>query len=412
MVTRDQSPEPTDKLTRAPISWHLWRNAMAGKPAGDGWEVTFFSDAWVLDEIRGGMGPYQLLNLVSRMAKPAHGEAEPAVALRVLEHGADELEQLALAPLGEKVQKGSYHGGSLADEIAALVSLLAGVRCQAGPVSRRYLAGGDPAGSPTWDSTQVPKLIGPPPGWRPRLPSISLELNLGELREPLSRYPRLSAGNARELIRAARLHQEATWNADADPQLAWLQIVGAVEVAAERWRGPKTGAVARVRSADPVLAEILDRATPSVREAVAEHLQGTLSSTSRFVRFMKEFAPPPRRPRPPRPYRLDRRRLTTSMRAIYARRSEALHGGVPIPFPMCEAPAVDKRGRIPERTPALGSGTWDASWPADATPMYLNTFAELARGALLAWWESLPLESEPGIRRTRSRSKPKPRTKS
>ena len=366
-----------------------------------------FSDAWVRGEIRSGLGPYQLLNLVSRMADPAHGQAEPAVALRVIEHGADELERLLLAPVEDKVQKGSYHGGSLADEIAALVSLLAGVRCQAGPLSRRYLPGGDPAGSPTWDSTRVPKLIGPPPGWRPRLPSVSLALDLGELRKQLSRYPRLSAGNARVLIRAARLYQQAIWNADADPQLAWLQLVGAVEVAAEKWRGPKTGAAERVRSADPVLGKILDLATPAVRQKVAEHLQGTLGSTSRFVRFMTQFAPPPRTPRPPRPYRLDRRRLTTSMRAIYARRSEALHGGVPIPYAMCEAPAIDKQGRLPERMPALGSGTWDASWPADATPMYLNTFAEFARGALLAWWDSLPLDAAAKLRPASAKSKPK-----
>jgi hypothetical protein len=344
------------------------------------------------------MGPYQLLNLVSRRTKAAHGQAEPAVALRVLEHGAEELQRQSLSPLGERVQKGSYHGGSLADEIAALVSLLAGVRCHAGPVSRRYLAGGDAGGSPTWDSTQVPRLIGPPPGWRSRLPSVSLALDLGELRTPLSRYPRLTAASARELIRAARLYQQAVWNADADPQLAWLQAVGAVEVAAQRWQAPKLGAVARMRSADPVLAEILDRTSPAVREAVAEHLQGTLKSTSRFVRFMKEFAPSPRKPRPARPYRLDRRRFTTAMRAVYARRSEALHGGVPIPFAMCEAPDVDKRGAIAERTPALGSGAWDASWPADATPMYLDTFTELARGALIAWWDSMPLESESSLR--------------
>jgi hypothetical protein len=177
------------KVTRAPISWHLWRNALAERPRGDGWEVTFFSDAWVRDELRTGLGPYQLLNLVSRRAEAVHGQAEPAVVLRVEEHGADELERLSLVPLDEKVQPGSYHGGGLADEIAALVSVFAGVRCQAGPLSRNYYAGGDALGSPTWDSTQVPRLIGPQPGWRPRLPSVSLALDLGELRKPLSRYP-------------------------------------------------------------------------------------------------------------------------------------------------------------------------------------------------------------------------------
>lgn len=55
--------------------------------------MTLFSDAWVRDEIRGDLGPYQLLNLVSRRTEVAHGQAEPAVALRVLEHGAEELQR-------------------------------------------------------------------------------------------------------------------------------------------------------------------------------------------------------------------------------------------------------------------------------------------------------------------------------
>jgi hypothetical protein len=37
------------------------------------------------------------------------------------------------------------------------------------------------------------------------------------------------------LIRAARLHQDAVWIAEQEPELAWLMLVSALETGAGRW---------------------------------------------------------------------------------------------------------------------------------------------------------------------------------
>jgi hypothetical protein len=37
------------------------------------------------------------------------------------------------------------------------------------------------------------------------------------------------------LIRTARLHQDAVWIAEQEPELAWLMLVSALETGAGRW---------------------------------------------------------------------------------------------------------------------------------------------------------------------------------
>lgn len=89
---------------------------------------------------------------------------------------------------------------------------------------------------------------------------------------------------------------------------------------------------------------------------------------------------------------LDWSKLRPAFAEIYDRRSEAVHGGVPIPWAMCFSPREEpEAGAVEEAVGALG--VWsggDAYWPASTVPMYLNTFAYIVRGSLLNWWKSLP----------------------
>ena len=70
----------------------------------------------------------------------------------------------------------------------------------------------------------------------------------------------------------------------------------------------------------------------------------------------------------------------------------SLHRGTAFPLPMCEAPrytaAPDKLMSVQEKPDGLARASRNASWKADQTPMLLNTFEHVARGALLNWWKS------------------------
>ena len=56
--------------------------------------------------------------------------------------------------------------------------------------------------------------------------------------------------------------------------------------------------------------------------------------------------------------------------------------------PMCRAPHVFEEFTA-EKPGGYGSGYGTVTWTAEATPIVLNTFAHLVRGALLKWWESM-----------------------
>ena len=110
----------------APSSWSNWIQHSDGKPVTATYEHILYSDAW----FTGGTlahGPYRFLNLVPLVQSTEFHQNKPALVLRMQQH----LEfQVAVAT---KTDDANYHGGTLVDEIAALVSLLLGVRIAAGP---------------------------------------------------------------------------------------------------------------------------------------------------------------------------------------------------------------------------------------------------------------------------------------
>jgi hypothetical protein len=110
--------------------------------------------------------------------------------------------------------------------------------------------------------------------------------------------------------------------------------------------------------------------------------------SDKFVTFLETYLPAAPEPRPTM-CGLSWPDLHEEFITIYGRRSEALHEGVPIPWPMTMPPRETENGALEEYSPGLGSWSGGGYWSAQATPMYLNTFAYIVRGALMKWWQSM-----------------------
>jgi hypothetical protein len=185
------------------------------------------------------------------------------------------------------------------------------------------------------------------------------------------------------------MFQQALWYADADAQIAWLLLVGAVEAAAETWTPPSVTALERLRLAWPELEAVLERGDPVVAEQSAKMLAGQVRVTRRFLAFLGTFLPPPPDERPTEAWRLDWGDMEDKLRTIYRHRSKALHAGVPFPLPMCQAPREEPDGGWEELPSGLATHVGDAVWPVASTPMLLHVFAHIVAGALCGWWRTL-----------------------
>jgi hypothetical protein len=126
-----------------------------------------------------------------------------------------------------------YHAGDHFDEVGALISLILGIRAQAGPATRRFDANTDPLGTPMeFDYKPVPVLL--PLRESPRIPRLQEAANLLNL-APIEKLPRLTLEAANVVMKVARMYQQALWLADTHPEMSWLLFVSAVEAAAAYW---------------------------------------------------------------------------------------------------------------------------------------------------------------------------------
>lgn len=285
---------------------------------------------------------------------------------------------------------GSYHGGDLGDEIAGLISLLYGVRCRSGGELRRWLPGtngvwDDPLGQPfeighrppVWIAPHRRRTVLPMP---PRTAAFSDEVRR------IESIANLDQGSAVALIRAARLYSNALWIADSDPNMAWLQLVSAIEVVAVS-HSATTPAWKRVEVGMPKVWAALVSISDTHAQQVGKMLAHLVKSTDRFLRFLEEFAPQPPMERP-QFEQFDWSNLPDACRAIYDYRSRALHGGTPFPRPMCEPPMVFDDGVSCEMPTGLASSDGVSTWRAEDLPMHLHLFEYITRGSLLSWWDS------------------------
>ena len=271
-----------------PQSWANWNAYDREKPPRSAEEYELYSDS----EIRGldrDAGPYRLMNMCAG-SPPEGALAQPVVTVRI-EH---------VTSANPKDQD-AEHGGRHIDEIAALMSVALGIRLRAGDRTR-YLdrQGDDPAGQPRAQSEAVrPVLL---PG--SRTPIIGDAKRIADLDDlnSLDTYRRLSPPAASALVRAARLYQEALWNSEREAALSWILFAFAIEAAAAvQYEGKERqwSAIDMLRDLDKRLAEACEKhGGEECVKAVAKTQKKLLGATKKFLTFVHEFMPDPRRDDP------------------------------------------------------------------------------------------------------------------
>jgi hypothetical protein len=381
--------DPAEDDVYGPPGWLNWQALRAGQPARVDarsqaplikplWqEHALYSDAW----FRGRLvfGPYQL-TLAFPPLPPTLGTAQLQLSLRAVDHLLDAPVEAKLEPSDANV----YVGGDLGDELAALLSLASGRRLRNGGVTRTCFEVGD-AGQPVGHL--------PPVLHRPRhatmLPGIADDATLDDAHALLEVYGQLGSQDAVAVARAAGQYADALWWADADPRIAWIKLVGALETAANRLSvGQTADALTLLKRHRGKLYGLLKRKHGiGAAQTVADELAHTFAAEARFVDFVLTFQPSPPAQRPTNA-RVDFDHLAEALTIIYDHRSRDLHDGIPFPPPLCEPPTSD--GAAPcERFPAISASVGWTTWVADSLPMYLHVFAYIAGGALRNWWSSL-----------------------
>jgi len=365
-----------------PPIYENWFAFLANKPSQSIYEYPLYSDSVITGENTTDFGPYQFLNPVS----PRSSKIRPILILRVDSRLTYDFNRPFETNLGY------YHGGDLIDEIAAFLSLLLGARFKAGALMREFRENGDRFGRPI---QYIEKVI----------PNIFLEHNIYKLPsvrgireitslEPLKYIPNIPEENLIALIRAARLYQDSLWIAESEPSLAWVMLVSAIEVVANQWKKESELPEQLLQFSKPDLYKYLKENVKEEEKIkqIAKLLVNICGSTKKFVDFTLEFLPqpPPKRPPPFLRHSWETVKMKDSLKKIYGHRSNALHGGIPFPFSMCEAPYWSQGQEAPAEIPmGLGTMCEGGSWRIEDTPFVLNTFEYIVRNCLLNWMKSI-----------------------
>lgn len=377
--------QPTSSIQPlGPRGWANWRLFNDGLPHTGRVEAALYSDSPIVGQIQEGIGPYQIFNAVPLDV----GASQPALFLRIGFH----LSEPDYSAIDfERTSVETYLGGWIGDEIAFLLSLALEIRCRCGGITRRWWSEReDPLGTPSETTHRRPYLPPTDPG-APLLPQIGKrrpydDRNVEFSRDLLNLYPRCDLQAAVSLARAARLYAEALWIAEDDPQASWISLVSAVEVAAAHQYADEAPRD-RLCRAKPALFKLLESCDATVLDEVANSFPH-LGATSRFLRFIEEYGPPPPDKRP-EIGQLDWTKMKNHMQVVYEWRSKALHGGIPIPLPMCERPRFYDNTRLPAETPLAATASGETTWRLKDTPMLLWTFAYIVRRTLLSWSRGL-----------------------
>jgi hypothetical protein len=370
-----------EQVSKGPACYENWKTFLAGAPIRTEFEYPLYTDAHMIGyDLVEGLGPYQILNCVN----PFHKQ-RPTLVLSARQYLTYENE------VKLKTEDEAYHGGYLQDEIAALISLMIGIRLKAGEPNREF-GPEDQRGRPISYGISSSDPIVPTIDHKPILPSATRDHQLSDA-FLLSHLLLLLPADAVALIRAARMYQEAVWIVESTPELSWLMLTSAVETVASAWRPKVETSEESLRLSRPKLVTILDEhGGKDLVLKVANELVGTIGATRNFIDFLLHFLPPPPSTRSYEwaQHGWDHRTMKKSLGKIYKHRSRALHGGMPFPAPMSWAPITVGENPAPvEVPPGLASSALGATWAAQDTPMLLHLFEYIVRNAILNWWRSL-----------------------
>jgi hypothetical protein len=168
-----------------------------------------------------------------------------------------------------------YHGGDLGDELAARLGLALGRRIRSGGSVRIGLPK-HPVGLPSEWHHHPPVLD--PPRDAPMIAGVADAARLPDAQELLESYPLLDAGDAVALVRAARQYVDGLWLADGDPRRAWIKLISALEVAANRYDAVRHGStLAQLKRHRRRLWKKLEALPAQVQERIAAELAGTFN---------------------------------------------------------------------------------------------------------------------------------------
>jgi len=367
-----------------PFVYENWKAATIGNPIQHSFEYPLFTDAHILGALTKGYGPYQILNILPGKRTITH---TPSLVLRLNYHLPFNLHPLKI----EQTDVTRYHGGSLEDEIAALISLCLGIRLKAGGCIREFPFEGDPKGYPVaYEAYKNPVLIKPTTNMHPVLPYA---VGVHSLKDTVifSKFLDISAHDANIIIRAARLYQDAVWVAESEPSLSWVMLVSAIESAANHWRTSRESSEERLKASKPELEKILrEKGGQDFVLKIADMIEPYMGATKKFIDFVDTFLPEPPEIRPSKYAQLiwSRKAFKKSMQKIYDWRSKALHGGTPFPEPMCSPPCI--AGEAYSEKPITSGGIAQGGiWIKDDTPILLHAFEFIVRKALLKWWAAI-----------------------
>jgi hypothetical protein len=382
----DNSAEVALPMPDSLFSQRNWLALLSGAEFKGAFEYPLYSDTRITGEYPTGLGPYSFLNAVPLSDGPGNVNAPIIVRASIY------LDQDRPSMLQKN--ESLYHGGIFIDEIAALTSLCLGARVRAGGMSRRFELGGDTLGRPcAWDDKPKPtvnvrrnRLV---------LPSVVGAHSLDKIKL-LSSIPTLSPGQYVSLIRACKSYQDALWVAESEPNLAWLMLISAIETAANEFKASQGTPVDILRISKPGLVKILEDTGGEAHVVnVANIIAPTIKATAKFINFTLHFLPHEPEERP----NLEWLRIDWSEKSlkekilnkVYDYRSRALHGGIPFPAPMFEAPFYFDTKSFPSEKPpeALAYHSHGGTWLPDDIPINLHCFHYIARGALLNWWKSM-----------------------
>jgi hypothetical protein len=373
--------QPPEQEPIGPAAWRNWRAAGNGEPWRQRVEHGLYSDSGFVGDLP-DLGPYWIMNTVSRTSPASPGDVQQNLVLRQDWHLPNEALLMRADP--NITQVDAYHGGWVDEELAALLSLALGVRCRSGGPIRFWSSADDPLGRPSAFYHRPPTIS------RPRfsiIPNIARDsVQLDDCRPLLDGYRTLDAAQSIALVRAARQYQLAVWSVDDDANLAWLQLVGALEAAAAPQFVQGTS-LALIDELWPELADLLRQTDLNGAEDVVDQLAHLVRATKKVRQLIKRHEPSPLHPRPPEHEQVKWSNLTDRVTRIYQLRSKALHEGVPIPGPLLEPP-MPGGTPLPER-PGATHGIGDAVWVDDDMPMYFHVFAHVVREVLCKWWKDL-----------------------
>lgn len=382
---------------RGPHAWVNWYAERAGQPR----RVETHPEAAVIEpiwqefalstdcDLRGPwitVGPYEFITL-NPTATVSVGDARKALILRVWDHLAD-------GPPSRDVEVrddiADFVGGDLGDELAALLGLALSRRIRSGgPVRQGFPGVGGPLGLPSETTYHAPGLD--PPRRAPMLPGIADGASLADANDLLATYPTLPAADAVALVRAARQYVEGLWLADADPRIAWIKLVGALEAAAARRDDSRQDTpVEQLKRHKRDLYRMLSQGPVEALEAVAAQFARMFFAERKVRSFIKQFDPGPPPVRPSESlWQFPWDELDAALGVIYNHRSRDLHDGIAFPPMLCEPPYIADDGVPAERFPALAVTSGGGQWSASQLPLYLHVFAHVVGGALRNWWSAL-----------------------